>query len=81
MDSDQLLRAVYGAYFDVQPSVRPRHRWVMDAAAWRVVIGLRSNDGLPLCFPVPGRLSVWTLLGLPVEIDDDAEGIRLVDAV
>ena len=77
VDADLALRAMYGEYFHVHPSIRDRCRWVMDTKTWQALIDQRTSEGVPLAFPVPGRLSVWMLLGLPVEVRTSAEGIRL----
>jgi hypothetical protein len=78
-DRDLILRVVYEEYYRIHPSVRQRSHWVMDAEMRRMFNDMRPpRDDSIVWSPNSPLTTVDVLLGLPVEIRDGAEGIRLV---
>ena len=79
-DPDQLAGLVYRTYHRVSPRERsyPDCHWVMNAGLFKAISMLRDSHGNPLVFETLDPTVPWYLLDQPVEIDESAEGLRLI---
>lgn len=75
-ERDQVLAVLLEELYAVPIAEQQRSHWVMDGEMWQMLRHLFAPTALPIALPTP-RGDGLTMLGLPVELRDGAEGARL----